>query len=78
MGGGRKIMCFHLKIYVILFNFFCVFLLEHIIDFFGMFLLLLAIKNETIIENKMEDWQYQSHLPQLSEANKPIETFQTK
>ena len=32
MGGGRKLMCFHLKINVILFNSFCAlfFLLEHI------------------------------------------------
>ena len=35
-GGGRKLMCFYLKIYVILFKSFCVFLLEHI-DVFGMF-----------------------------------------
>ena len=62
VGGGRKLMCFHLKIYVILYNSFCVFLLEHI-DVFGMFLLLPAIKNKTIIENKTEDRQYQSHPP---------------
>ena len=62
VGGGRKLMCFHLKIYVILFNSFCVFLLEHI-DVFGMFLLLPAIKNKTIIENETEDRQYQSHPP---------------
>ena len=30
VGGDRKLMCFHLKIYVILFNSFCVFLLEYI------------------------------------------------
>ena len=30
VGGGRKVMCFHLKIYVILLNSVCVFLLEHI------------------------------------------------
>ena len=28
LGRGRKLMCFYLKIYVILFNSFCVFLLE--------------------------------------------------
>ena len=43
-------MYFHLKVYVILFNSFCVFLLVHI-DVFLMFLLLLAIKNNTIIQN---------------------------
>ena len=37
VGGGRKLMCFHLKIYVILFNFFCVFLFEHI-DFLECFI----------------------------------------
>ena len=61
MGEGRK-LCFQLKIYVIFFNSFCVFLLEHI-DVFGMFLLLPAIKNKTIIENETEDRQYQSHPP---------------
>ena len=49
-------MCFHLKVYVILFNSFCVFLLEHI-DAFGMFLLLPAIKSKTIIGNKTDDSQ---------------------
>ena len=49
-------MCFHLKIYLILFNSFCMFWLEHI-DVFLMFLLLLAIKNKTIIQNKTEDRQ---------------------
>ena len=44
-GGGRKLMPFHLKIYVILFNSIYVFLLEHI-DVFWMFLLLPAIKNK--------------------------------
>ena len=38
------------------------FLLEHI-DIIGMFLLLPAIKNKTIIENKTENRQYQSHPP---------------
>ena len=61
MGEGRK-LCFQLKIYVIFFNSFCVFLLEHI-DVLGMFLLLPAIKNKTIIGNKTEDRQYQSHPP---------------
>ena len=45
MGWGRKLMCFHRKIYLILVNFFCVFLLEHI-DVFWMFLLLPAIKSK--------------------------------
>ena len=53
VGGDRKLMCFHLKIYVILFNTFCVFLLEHI-DVFLTFLLLPAIKNKTKIQNKTE------------------------
>ena len=35
--GGRKLMCFHLKIYLILFNSFCVFLLEHSDVFFNAF-----------------------------------------
>ena len=56
VGGDRKLMCFRLKIYVILFNSFCVFLSEHI-DAFWMFLLLPAIKNKTIIQNKTEDRQ---------------------
>ena len=56
MGWGKKLMCFHLKIYIILFNSFCVFLLEHI-NVFGMFLLLPAIKNKILIENKTEDWK---------------------
>ena len=56
VGGGRKLMCFHLKIYVILFNSSCVFLLEHI-DVFWIFLLLPTIKNKTIIQNKTEDRQ---------------------
>ena len=30
VGEGRKVMPFHLKVYVILFNSFCVFFLEHI------------------------------------------------
>ena len=30
VGWGRKLMHFHLKIYIILFNSFCVFLLEQI------------------------------------------------
>ena len=30
VGGSRKLICFHLKIYVILFNSSCVFLLENI------------------------------------------------
>ena len=47
-------MCFHLKIYVILFNSFCVFLLEHI-DIFWMLLLLLATENNTIMQNEKED-----------------------
>ena len=55
MGGGEKLMCFHLRIYLKLFNSSCVFLLEHI-DVFWMFLLLSAIKNKTIIQNKTEDW----------------------
>ena len=55
VGGGRK-LCFHLKIYLKLFNSFCVFLLEHI-GFFWMFLLLLAITMNTIIQNKREDRQ---------------------
>ena len=46
IGGRRKLMCFYRKIYVILVNSFCVFLLEHI-DVFWMFLLLPAIKNKT-------------------------------
>ena len=54
--GYRKLMCFHLKIYVILFNSFCVFLLEHF-DVFLMFLLLPAIKSKTIMQNKTEDKQ---------------------
>ena len=29
-GGGGELMCFHLKVYAILFNSFCVFLLEHV------------------------------------------------
>ena len=66
VGGGRKLMCFHLKIYVILFNSFCVFLLEHI-DVFLMFLLLPAIKNKTIIQNKTEDRQSVASF-QLSET----------
>ena len=37
VGGGRKVMCFHIKISAILFNSFCVFFLEHI-DVFWMFL----------------------------------------
>ena len=45
MGWGRKLLCFHRKIYLILVNFFCVFLLEHI-DVFWMFLLLPAIKSK--------------------------------
>ena len=49
-------MCFHLKIYVILFKSFCVFLLEHI-DVFSMLLLLPNIKNKTILQNKTEDRQ---------------------
>ena len=47
VGRGRKLMCFHLKIYVILSNTFCVFLLGHI-DAFWMFLLLPAVKSKTI------------------------------
>ena len=37
LGGGRKLMRFHLKTYVILFNSFHVFMLDHI-DVFWMFL----------------------------------------
>ena len=66
VGGDRKLMHFHLKIYVILFNSFCVFLLEHI-DVFLMFLLLPAIKNKTIIQNKTEDRQSVASF-QLSET----------
>ena len=76
VGGDRKLMCFHLKIYEILFNSFCVFLLEHI-DVFSMLLLLPVIKNKTIIQNKTEDRQSVAS-SQLSETNKPTETFQTK
>ena len=54
--GGRKLMCFHLKICVILFNSFCVFLLGHI-DIVLMFLLLPVTKNKTIIQNKTEGRQ---------------------
>ena len=43
VGGGKKLMCFHLKVYVILFDSFCMFLLEHI-DVFWMFLLLVGHK----------------------------------
>ena len=56
VGWGRKLMRFHLKIYMILFNYFCVFLLEQI-DVFWMVLLLPAIKNKKIIQNKSEDRQ---------------------
>ena len=52
------------------------FWLEHI-DVFLMFLLLLAIKNKTIIQNKTEDRQI-SHILQLSETNEPMATFETK
>ena len=58
-------MCFHLKIYVILFNSFCVFLLEHI-DVFSTLLLLPDIKNKTILQNKTEDRQL-DHILQQSE-----------
>ena len=61
MGGDRKLMFFHLEIYVILFNSFCLFLLEHI-DVFWMFLLLPATKNKTIIQNKQKI-NNQSHPP---------------
>ena len=54
VGLGRKLTSFHLKIYVILFNYFRVFLLEHI-DVFWMFLLLPSINTNTIIQNKIED-----------------------
>ena len=54
--GGGELMCFHLKVYAILFNSFCVFLLEHV-NVFWIFLLLLAIKGTTIIQNKTEDRQ---------------------
>ena len=54
MGEDRKLMSFHLKIYVILFNSFSMCLLDHI-DVFLMFLLLPVIKNKTIIQNKTED-----------------------
>ena len=71
-------MCFHLKIYLILFNSFCMFWLEHI-DVFLMFLLLLAIKNKTIIQNKTEDrqsvtssnWARRTNPRQLFKPNKP-------
>ena len=43
--------------HVILLNSFYVFLLEHVFDVFRMFLLLPAIKNKTIIQNKTEDRQ---------------------
>ena len=43
VGGGIKLICFHLKIYVILFNSSCVLLLEHI--------------TVTIIQKKTEDRQ---------------------
>ena len=43
VGWDRKLMCFHLKIYVILFNSFSLFLLEHI-GVFWMFLLLPAVE----------------------------------
>ena len=56
VGWGRKLMRFHLKIYIILCNSFCVFLLEQI-DVFWMVLLLPAIKNKKIIQNKSEDRQ---------------------
>ena len=77
-GGGKKIMCFHLKIYVMLFNSFCVFLLEHI-DAFWMFLQLPAIKNNTIIQNKEEDrisvtsssWARLTNAWKLFKPNKP-------
>ena len=75
-GGDGKPTWFHLKIYVILFNSFCVFLLEHIYVFW-LFLLLPAIKNKTIIQNKTEDRQSVAS-SQLSEMTKPMETFQTK
>ena len=54
-GRGRKLMSFHLKIYVILFNSFCVFFMRSTLMFFLMFLLLPAIKNKTIIQTKTED-----------------------
>ena len=56
VGRGEKLMCFHLRIFLKLFNSSCVFLLEHI-DVFWMFLLLPAIKNKTVIQNKTEDRQ---------------------
>ena len=43
VGGGRKLVCFNLNIYVILFNSIYVLLLEYT-DIFRMFLLLPAIK----------------------------------
>ena len=74
VGGGRKLMRFHIKVYVILFNSFCVFLLENI-DV----LLVLSIKNNTIIQNKTGDrqsitsssWARLTNPWKLFKSNKP-------
>ena len=79
VGEDGKLMFFHLKIYVILFNSFCVFLLEHT-DVFWMFLLLPAIKNKTIIQNKQKinnpshppvEQDYTTNQWKLFKRNKP-------
>ena len=77
VGGDRKLICFHLKIYVILFNSFCLFLSEHI-DVFWMFLLP-TVKSKTVIQNKKKDRQsVASSQLKVVRLNEAMETFLTK
>ena len=77
MGGDWKLIYFHLKIYAILFNSFCAFLLEQT-DVFGMFLLLPTIKKKKkkkIIENKTEDRQSVTSLQLKRDLTNPWKLF---